>query len=82
MIEYRYGFFQRQESFCFLAQVAGKIKKPNFTKREKARDFKVKWVKISQAISLVDKDLPLTYKGKCIQLRERVFLEEVKNQIG
>ncbi len=82
VIEYRYGFSQRQESFCLLVQVAGETTKPRFTKREKAKNFKVKWVKISQAINLLKKDLPLTYEGKCIQLREQIFLQEAKKLLA
>ncbi|MCK4928015.1 MAG: NUDIX domain-containing protein, partial [Candidatus Aenigmarchaeota archaeon] len=50
IIEYRDDKDMRQESYCYLAEVDGKIKEPSFTDEEKADGFKLIWVTIDNAI--------------------------------
>jgi len=76
IIEYRDDKDMRQESYCYLAKVDGEIKEPSFTEKEKADGFKLIWVAIDEAISLLKKDRPKTESGRFIQVRDLAFIEK------
>lgn len=76
IIEYRDDKDMRQESYCYLAKVDGEIKAPSFTEKEKADGFKLIWVTIDDAISLLKNDRPKTESGRFIQVRDLTFIEK------
>ena len=78
IIEYRDDKDMRQESYCYLAEVDGEIKAPSFTDEEKDDGFKLIWVTIDEAVSLLKKDRPKTESGRFIQVRDLTFLEKAK----
>ncbi|MCK5235053.1 MAG: ADP-ribose pyrophosphatase, partial [Candidatus Aenigmarchaeota archaeon] len=68
----------RQESYCYLTKVEGGIKEPSFTEKEKADGFKLIWVAIDEAVSLLKKDRPKTESGRFIQVRDLTFIEKAR----
>ncbi len=78
IIEYRDDKDMRQESYCYLAEVEGEIKAPSFTEKEKADGFKLIWITIDDAISLLKKDRPKTESGRFINKRDLAFIEKAR----
>jgi len=73
IIEYRSQFSIKQESYCYLAKISGNKGRPDFTRREIEDGFKDKWIKLEQAIDLLENDKPDDYAGKFIRERDLIY---------
>lgn len=78
VVEYRKRYRLKQTSYCYLAKVVGRKGSPSFTAKEIRNRFRVLWVSIDKALALLRTDKPLTYEGKFIIVRDKSFLERVK----
>jgi len=76
IIEYRDKFSLKQHSYCFIANLVGERKKPNFTQGEIENGFSIKWLPLENALELLLNDQPEEYEGKFIQIRDSLFLKE------
>ncbi len=76
VIEWRKEEPLHQVSYCYWGKVHD-FGVPNFTEKEKRRQFKLVWMPLAQLIDCVRADQPKDYEGKFIQERNLVFLEEV-----
>ena len=81
IIEYRNKFNILQISYCYLADVDGKIGTPSYEKEEIEQGFKLIWVSLDEAIDLLEKDAPKNYEGRFIQLRDLTFLKRARQEI-
>jgi len=64
-----------QDTYCFMADVDGDKKFPEFTEREIDEGLEIRWVKIEDALVYINS------KSLCFEkIRELLCLEEVKNQ--
>ena len=81
IIEYRDKIKVKQESHCYIAEVAGSKGNPSFTKKEKNKGFKVKWIFLKEAIKKLESDNPNDCQGKFIQIRDLTYLKEADKQI-
>ncbi|MBM2820380.1 MAG: ADP-ribose pyrophosphatase [Candidatus Berkelbacteria bacterium] len=92
--EFRDGFKQEQDSYCFLAKVFGPKGEPQFTAKELSQGFEPVWVAneepggtdpewmvIDKAIEILKTDQPKDYEGKFIQKRDLIFLQEAKKYL-
>ncbi|MDD2807516.1 MAG: NUDIX domain-containing protein [Patescibacteria group bacterium] len=82
IIEIRTKLSFKQESFCFLAKVAGPKRPPKFDPEEIAEGLELKWVAIDEAIKLIKGDKSLSYRGKFIRDRDLTFLTAAVSQLG
>lgn len=80
-IEFRDQFEQKQESYCYVADLKRIIGQPNFTEQELAEGFALKWVDSDEAIKIIENDQPQNYVGKFIRFRDLLFLKEYKNNL-
>lgn len=78
IIEYRDKIKIKQESYCYLAKIIGNKGRPDFTQKEISDGFKLDWVSLEEAISLLEKDKPSDYYGNFINKRDLIYLREVK----
>lgn len=76
IIEYRDKFSLKQHSYCFIANLVGAKKNPDFTPGEIANGFSIKWLPLENALELLLHDQPEGYEGKFIQMRDSLFLKE------
>lgn len=76
--EHRSGYGIHQFSYCFIANVKRKYKKPRFTEKEKAYGFQLKWIDLDNAIKLLEKDLPSVYGPDFVLKRDLIFLKQIK----
>lgn len=75
-IEYRGEIEMLQISYSFTCDVIGAWGSPNFTSKEIDEGFQLGWFTIEEAINMMkDKDKPVTYAGKFIQMRDLAILE-------
>ena len=81
IIEFRDNIEQIQISYCFLAK-ATPISQTNFSKKEEAQGFLLKWVDLDEAINLVENSKPDNYVGKFIVKRDALFLRKVYKLIS
>jgi ADP-ribose pyrophosphatase YjhB (NUDIX family) len=81
IIEYRDKFKKRQQSYCYIAKLIGDKGEPNFTKKEIQDGFKLKWVKLEEAIKLLENDSPNDYQGKFIKIRDSTYLKKARSLI-
>ncbi|HLD77880.1 MAG TPA: hypothetical protein VJB16_02515, partial [archaeon] len=65
----------RQVSACFLAAELAPGA-PRFTRKERAKGFKVEWHPFGQVIVLLQRERPVDYEGKFIVKRDLRFLHE------
>lgn len=77
--EYRSKWNLLQTSYCYLGKVIEKGEQ-NLTEKEKQEGFKLIWVPVDEAISLVKNDKPIGYEAGFIKQRELIFLEEAKKK--
>lgn len=75
IVEYRNEFKQLQISYCYYSIVKGEITEPTFTSQEISDGFKLKWVSLEEAISIIESDKPDNYMGKFIKSRDLLFLK-------
>ena len=80
IIEYRNGVGILQINYCYIAKVHGKPGVVQFTKEEMDRNFKLQWVPLNEAISLVKNAKPSNeeYDPLFIQKRDLNFLQKAK----
>ena len=74
IVEYRNKFKLIQLSYCYLAEVNGKVSEPKLTSKELADGFKVGWMTLENAANRLETDTPLDYEGKFIKRRDLEFL--------
>ena len=82
IIELRNQFKEKQESYCFQGRVVGEKGKPNFTQEEIEDGFKILWVSLDEAISLIEESQPVNYMGKYTKIRDLLFLNSCQNNIS
>lgn len=80
-IEYRNYISQLQISYCFIAKTNGDLVSPAFDRGEITEGFKLLWVSLESAISLLSAESPEVNNGKYIQKRDLAILNEVKEII-
>ena len=80
-VEYRGKFNIKQESYCYLARLAGPKGIPSFTEDEIADGFEALWVPLKEAIRLVEVSNTEDYQGRFIIPRELLFLREAEKMI-
>ena len=78
IIEYRDKHELLQISYCYYSKVKGNSKETAFTDEEKDAGFQLKWVKLDEALSILQEDSPDNYVGKFIKNRDLLFLEKAK----
>jgi len=78
IIEYRDKHELLQISYCYYSKVKGNSKETAFTDEERAAGFQLKWVKLDEALSILQEDTPDNYVGKFIKNRDLLFLEKAK----
>ncbi|MBI2662323.1 NUDIX domain-containing protein [Candidatus Woesearchaeota archaeon] len=77
IIEYRNKNGIKQTSYCFLAEAVS-CSTPTFMEDEIKDEYKLEWVALNEAISMLSKEKSKGYNGKFILRRELAFLEEAK----
>lgn len=78
IIEIKNKYGQKQDSYCYVANVLSKCKS-NLTKEEKEDlEIEVEWTKLDKAIKLFEQDNPKNYTAKFIRYRDLMFLKELK----
>jgi 8-oxo-dGTP pyrophosphatase MutT (NUDIX family) len=77
IIEYRSEFHLKQTSYCYVGKILSKGH-PNFEEGELNEGFKLVWIPLDTAISLVKDSKPDNYEGTFIQKRDLAFLTFVK----
>jgi 8-oxo-dGTP diphosphatase len=71
-----------QVSWCYLARQIGETQEPEFTEKELADGFQVRWTEnIQEAISILEADQPTAYEGHQIRLRDLAFLKAASSLI-
>ena len=78
IIEYRDKHELLQISYCYYSKVKGDSKETSFTDEERDAGFQLKWVKLDEALSILQEDTPDNYVGKFIKNRDLLFLEKAK----
>ncbi|MBU1039155.1 NUDIX domain-containing protein [Patescibacteria group bacterium] len=84
IIEYRTQHGINQESYGFIAQTNGPLKEQHLTEEEASRDFRLIWLNLSEAISLLENNRPTNYSGTYMQTRDLLFLKQafkIKNSL-
>ena len=81
IIEFRYKYDLKQTSYCYIGKIIKKGKQ-SFTKKELREGFKLVWVTIDEAISLLKKDNTKNYEGDFIIKRDLEFLKEAIKFVG
>jgi len=77
-IEYRDYWKQLQISYCYRVKVVGEKRKVAFTDFEKECGFELHWMPFNEAIEKVKQGTPKENFGKFIQIRDSVFLGEIR----
>lgn len=81
IIERKKEFKLKQESFCYMAEVAGEKGEPDLTIHNPGEEFLVLWVGLDEAIELLNKDQTGDYQGNFIKIRDLDFLREAKSKL-
>jgi ADP-ribose pyrophosphatase YjhB (NUDIX family) len=76
VIEYRKGHMLLHMSYCYLAHIVGAITESHLEQAEIDEGMSTIWMKPEIAIQKMETDIPNTYQGKFILLRELAFLRE------
>ncbi|MEN9557801.1 MAG: hypothetical protein RL141_170 [Candidatus Parcubacteria bacterium] len=80
--EYRAKFAKRQICYCFIADMDGEQKSPDFTADELADGCEIVWMPLEEAIKLLESEKsPENYEGKFINVRELAFLKEALKRV-
>jgi 8-oxo-dGTP pyrophosphatase MutT (NUDIX family) len=80
IIEYRLDLWHH--SYCYFGDVSGRIGRPEYTDLEKELGFKLKWVKLDDAIGLLERDKPKGTIPNFIRRRDLIFLRKAKEILG
>lgn len=84
IIEYRdgkqFGFESslKQISYCYYENITNKSENFALTESEIAEGYQLQWHTLSDAISLLENDLPKNLEGKFIQERDLKFLKQAR----
>lgn len=78
IIEYRDEGALKQHSYYYLAKLVGEKGEPDFTEKEKARNFQIKWVDLDEAIRLIKGHETDNIFGNFIKTRDLMSLVEAK----
>lgn len=81
IIEYRESRNILQISYCYVAEVVGRPGEPSFTEREKEKGFELEWMKLDDAIEVMEKEKPDDYIGQFVKKRDLLFLHKAKGMI-
>ncbi|HII29739.1 ADP-ribose pyrophosphatase [Candidatus Woesearchaeota archaeon CG08_land_8_20_14_0_20_47_9] len=76
VVEYRDKYRLKQISYCFIARVKENSQKTSLTEKEKRQGLQLTWVKLDEAIRLIENDQPNTYEGRFIVRRDLAFLRK------
>ncbi len=80
-IEYRKMFGLKQISYVYLANLVGEKGNPNYTEKELANGFEIKWFSLEEALKALEADKSLGKEGELyIGPRDRAILSAVKNR--
>jgi len=75
ILEFRDGL--KQYSYCYLANVVGKINQPEFTKSEQRDGFSApEWLPIAEAVDIFSNDKPTFLRAQFMSLRDGTFIKE------
>ena len=75
--EYRKMYNLHQISYCYMARVVGEKGMPEFTESEKANDFAMVWISLSEAVNLLETCNPDNKEGRdYIVPRDKCLLAE------
>lgn len=78
--EYRSRLSIHQMSYCFTAEVVGKKGKPKLEEDEIADGFETVWLSLEDAIRTLEVENNIeNYEGKFINMRDLIFLKQVKS---
>lgn len=80
IIEYRDQWQQIQESYCVSGFVKGEKGVPEFDSGEREKGFSAHWLSYEEALKRFREHAPMTYAGKFMQTRDRIFLENVRKE--
>ncbi len=78
IIEYRRRWNMKQDSFCYYGKIIQKGD-TSFTEKETEQGFILKWMTLTDALRVIEKDKPKNYEGKLIQKRDLIFLKKTKD---
>lgn len=81
IIERRDQWEQLQISYCFLARVFGGKQNPKFDEKERVEGFLLQWMPYKEALQKFQENVSITYESKFMQMRDKIFLESVKQDI-
>ena len=81
VIEIRSKFNVKQVSYCYLGKILSKGE-PNFTEEELRDGFRLVWVNLEKAISMLENESPGNYQGSLIKQRDLVVLKEARKMLS
>jgi 8-oxo-dGTP diphosphatase len=68
-----------QTSYCYIAEVEGEKKEPEYTSAEQRQDFSFQWIEIHEAIKLMKSNIPDDISLQYMARRDLIFMEAYKN---
>lgn len=71
-----------QNSYCYIAEVEGEKKDPEYTSAEVRQNFSFQWIDIDEAISLMESNIPDDITLQFMAKRDLMFMEAYKNSIS
>lgn len=74
-IEWRDQFKLLQVSYVFLANVLGEVGQSHLEQGEIDEGFKLEWVPLDKVDEVLQKDLPTSYDGKFISMRDKRIIQ-------
>ncbi len=69
-----------QFSYCYICKQVGDLENTSYTENEMSQGFELLWVKIDEAIKILENDIPLDYAGKFIRERDLTFLRYLRDK--
>lgn len=70
-----------QTSYCYIAEVEGEKKEPEYTSAETRKNFSFQWVDIEKAIELMKSNIPDDVTLQFIAKRDLMFMESYRDTI-
>ncbi len=68
-----------QKSYCYIAEVEGEKKEPEYTSAEQRQDFSFQWISVDEAIELMKSNIPDDIALQYMARRDLMFMEAYKN---
>lgn len=81
IVEHRTKYDMKQTSYCYYGDIVSKQGPPNFTEKEIKEGFEVVWMTLDDAITQIEKDVPINYEGSFIKERDLTFLKKMKQSL-